>query len=81
MISAIRSHIFADADFAGGADTQCATSGLQFVVVGPNTNCPIAGISKRQGCVSHSTPEAEIVATAYSLRMVGIPALDLWHTL
>ena len=49
--------------------------------MGPNTNFPITGVSKRQGCVSHSTPEAEIVATAFALRMVGIPSLQLWHTL
>ena len=33
--------------------------------------------SKRQGCVSHSTPEAEIVAADFSLRMMGLPILDL----
>ena len=52
-----------------------------FAVMGPNTKFPISGMSKRQGCVSHSTPEAEIVATAFALRAVGMPALSLWHTL
>ena len=28
--------------------------------------------------MSHSTPEAEIVAAAAALRIVGLPALDLW---
>ena len=31
--------------------------------------CP--GGSKRQGCVSHSTPEAEIVAADVTLRTMG----------
>ena len=80
-LGAVQPHLFADADFAGCVETQRSTSGLHFCIRGPKTEFPIAGNSKRQGCVSHSTPEAEIVATAYSLRMVGIPALDLWHTL
>ena len=74
-------HLYVDADFAGCTETQRSTSGLHFVCMGPNTNFPITGVSKRQGCVSHSTPEAEIVATAFALRMVGIPSLQLWHTL
>ena len=37
------------------------------------------GISKKQDCVSHSTPEAEIVAAAWALRREGIPALQLWE--
>ena len=31
--------------------------------------------------MSHSTPEAEIVAGATALRMVGIPGLELWEAL
>ena len=80
-LGAVKPHVFADADSAGCSETQRSTSGLHFVIMGPNTNFPISGISKRQGCVSHSTPEAEIVATAFALRTVGMPALSLWHTL
>ena len=39
------------------------------------------GISKKQDCVSHSTPEAEIVAAAWALRREGIPALQLWDVI
>ena len=42
---------------------------------------PIAGLSKRQGCVSHSTPEAEIVSADTAVRTIGLPALDLWDVL
>jgi len=38
-------------------------------------------VSKKQDCVSHSTPEAEIVAAAWALRREGIPALQLWDVL
>ncbi len=79
--SQLQPHLFADADFAGCAATQRSTSGLHMSVRGPNSCFPISGQSKRQSCVSHSTPEAEIVAGDFSLRMCGLPALDLWHTL
>ena len=38
----------------------------------------LTAISKKQACVSHSTPEAEIVAADFALRTVGLPALILW---
>ena len=31
--------------------------------------------------MSHSTPEAEIVSANAAVRMVGLPALDLWEVL
>ena len=77
--SQLRPHLFADANFAGCELTQRSTSGLHLVIRGPRTCFPIAGQSKRQTCVSHSTPEAEIVAADFALRLVGLPALDLWH--
>jgi len=39
----------------------------------PRTRFPISAFSKKQTCVSHSTPEAEIVAGAYALRHEGLP--------
>ena len=42
---------------------------------------PLAAISKKQTCVSHSTPEAELVAMDAALRTEGLPALDLWETI
>ena len=48
---------------------------------GPNSCFPISGVSKRQPCVSHSTPEAELVAMCLALRGTGLPGLMLWHTL
>eukprot|EP00972_Heterocapsa_arctica_P071106 10504589-Heterocapsa_arctica.AAC.1 len=39
---------------------------------------PLNAISKKQTCVSHSTPEAEIVAADLALRTEGLPALQLW---
>ena len=45
---------------------------------GPNTCFPIAAASKRQGSVSQCTPEAELVAAFYALRMYGVPAVSFW---
>ena len=50
-------------------------------IEGPNSRFPIVGISKRQGCVSNSTPEAEMVAGHFGLRSVMVPGLDLWTAL
>ena len=77
-LSCVQPHLFADADFAGCVDTQRSTSGVHSVMRGPNTCFPIAGQSKRQGCVSHSTPEAELVATHFALRTSGLPSLIMW---
>ena len=73
----IQPHLFADADFAGCAVSSRSTTGSFLCIRGPSTFFPIAMQSKRQGCVSHSTPEAEIVAADFALRMMGLPALDL----
>ena len=73
--------IFADADFAGCGETLRSTSGSHMHVQGKHTRFPIAGGSKRQGCISHSTPEAEIVAADSTLRNFGIPSIGLWQTL
>ena len=32
-------------------------------------------------CVSHSTPEAELVAADHAVRAEGLPALPLWELL
>ncbi len=77
----ISPHLFADADFAGCALSQRCTSGAFVVLRGPRTSFPIACASKRQGCVSHSTPEAELVAMDHALRQLGLPSLPLWETL
>ena len=59
-------HLFADADFTW---------------LGPNTVFPLAGQCKKHGCVSHSTPEAEIVATDHAMRTYGLPCFDVWDKL
>ena len=50
-------------------------------VEGPHTCFPIEAVSSVQTAVSHSTPEAEIVAASHGIRRIGIPALVLWELL
>ncbi len=49
------------------------------VLVGPRTFCPISWICKKQGAISHSSTEAEIIALDAGLRMEGIPLVSLWE--
>ena len=77
----VRPHLFADADLAGCPVSQRSTSGVYYCAMGPRTRFPLAAISKRQGSVSQSTPEAELVALNHGLRTVAIPALEIWSVL
>ena len=77
-LSKLSIDIYADADFAGCEDSLRSTCGAHMVIQGKYTRFPVAGASKRQGCVSHSTPEAEIVAADFALRTMGVPVVDLW---
>ena len=48
------------------------------VIRGPNSCFPLAAACKKQACQSLSTPEAEIIAAAYALKVLGLPAHTLW---
>ena len=78
-LSQLTIDIYADADFAGCEESLRSTSGAHMVIQGRHTRFPVAGASKRQGCVSHSTPEAEIIAADFALRTMGVPVVDLWR--
>ena len=67
-----------DASFAGDLQDSKSTSDAILVIVGPNTRVPFAWICKKQGAVSHSSSEAEIISLEASLRIEGLPALLLW---
>ena len=48
---------------------------------GDDTFFPLQAVSRKQTAVSHSTPEAELVAADMALRAIGVPSLPLWHTI
>ena len=53
---------YSDADFAGDKESSKSTTGIFMALPGPNTFFPLSGVSKKQTCVSHNTPEAEMVS-------------------
>ena len=80
-IADLTPHVFADADFAGCPTTSRSTSGMHHTLLGPHSAFPIAGQSRKQGCVSNSTSEAEVVSASNALRTCGLPALHVWDAL
>jgi hypothetical protein len=68
-----------DASFAGDLKDGKATSGSLLCLVGPSTFCPLIWLCKRQGAVSHSSAEAEVMALDMALRLDGIPTMGLWE--
>jgi hypothetical protein len=77
-----RLDVFSDADFAGEGCR--STSGL-FTTLTSGANgefCfPITWASARQGCISRSTPEAEVVAASRAIFNCAIPLQLLWDQL
>eukprot|EP00969_Alexandrium_andersonii_P281405 12440592-Alexandrium_andersonii.AAC.1 len=55
-------------------DALRSASGVHLCLRGPRTSFPLAGLSKRQGCSSHSAPEAELVAMDFATRQEGLPS-------
>jgi hypothetical protein len=71
--------LFVDANFAGDLIDSKSTSGSYLCLVGPRTFVPISWMCKKQGAVSHSSSEAEVIALDAATRLEGIPALLLWE--
>ena len=53
------------------------TSGAALFLAGPNIFAPITRLCNKEGAVSHSSSEAEIIALDADIRMEGFPALVL----
>ena len=70
--------MFCDASFAGDLKDSKSTSGGVLCLVGPNTFVVLNWLCKKQGAVSHSTSEAEIISLDAGARMEALPALLLW---
>ena len=79
--SALEVTLHSDADFGGDLATGRSTAGVFLCLRGPNSCAPLTATSKRQTCVSHPTPEAELVAANHAVRSEGIPALSFWEVL
>ena len=69
--------LFCDAGFAGDLLDSKSTTGAYIALVGPKTFAPLTWMCKKQGAISHSTTEAEIIAMDAALRTEGIALLML----
>jgi hypothetical protein len=66
--------LYCDADHAGCKVTARSTSGVWLEGrSGANSLFPLDWVSKRQGQVAFSTPEAELVSLDLAIRSLGIP--------
>ena len=73
--------LYADADFVGDRADSKSTGGGFLCIRGKNTFYPVNFQSKKHGCVSYSTPEAEVVSLNNALRLIGLPAMDLFEVM
>ena len=72
---------YPDADHGECPLTNRSTSGNAVVVRGELTTCLTHFSSKRQGCTSTSTPEAEIISACKILREYLVPLQSLWSNM
>ena len=70
--------LFQDSDFAGDLEDLKSTSFGTLCVSGSHTFVPVSWMCKKQGSVSHSSTESEIISLDTGLRLDGLPALELW---
>ncbi len=70
---------YCDASFADDIRESKSTSGCYLAIVRPNTFVPVTSFSKRQGAVSHSSTEAEIISLEEAVRSEGLSALTFWE--
>lgn len=80
-ISDCAPHAYADSDFAGCEKRTRSTTGSAVLIEGPHTRFPIAGCSNRQGCMSCSTPKAEMVACHTTHRNLFLPMFPIWDAI
>ena len=73
--------LFCDASSAGDLKDSKSRSGSLLCSIGSRTFRPITWMCKKQGCVSHSSTESEIVALDMGLRLYGLAAMTLWDTI
>ena len=72
--------LFQHSDFSRDLEDSKSTSGGILCIFGSHTLVPISWMCKKQTSASHSSTEAEVISLDASLRIDGIPALDLWDS-
>ena len=69
--------VYYDASFAGDPKDSTSTTGGLLCIVGPKTFVALNWICKKQGAVSHSSTEAELIALDAAVRLDGYALLSL----
>jgi len=72
---------YPDADHGDCPMTNRSTSGNAVMLVGNQTKALTHWSSKRQGCTSTSTPEAELISACKILREYLVPLQSFWSVL
>ena len=70
--------LYTDADFAADKSTSKSVSNVFGAIRGPTSYFPLCALSKKQGAVSHSTAESEMVAADLGLRTEALPLMTLF---
>ena len=70
---------YCDASFADDIRESKSTSGCYLAIAGPHTFVSVTSFSKRQGAVSHSSTEAEIISLEEAVRSEGLSVLTFWE--
>lgn len=69
---------FVDASSAGDLIDSKSTSATMHCLIGPRTFVPLTWMCKKQGAVSHSSTEAEVIALEMAMRMEVLTGLQMW---
>ena len=70
--------MYTDAVSAADKSTSKSVSGVFCAMCGPTTFFPLCALSKKQGAVSHSSAESEMVAGDLGLRTEAFPLMTLF---
>ena len=67
--------------FADGLEDTKSTTGAVLCLVGPRAFVNLGWVCRKQGAVSHSPIESEVISLESSLRLEGLPALLVWDVI
>ena len=70
--------LYADVDFAADKLTSKSVSGVFCAISSPTSYFPFCALSKKQGAVSHSTAESEMVAADLGFKTEALPLMTLF---
>ena len=70
--------VYSDAPFAGDTGDSKSTTGAYLCLAGTNTFVPATWLCKKQGAVSHTLTEPDMINLDAALTLEGLAALSFW---